>query len=255
MKAPGARQPYGVRARTRCRSGGRSEWRGGCASRAGVGGFQCHDRPRSPSHDREPGESCDGARAARIPSVTERVASPACVRTRLARKSAQAARQTDPLHRASAVLNRGEKAASSAQRRRQDHHLPHDRREEQPDDRNVAIDRGVTTIGYFSQDVGEMAGKSGRRDHGRRRPGLETARSCADRARLADPDRRRRDGGAARAFGHAQARFEELGGYALEARGREILAGLGFAPEVVDGDVGASPAAGRCASRSRASSS
>ncbi len=35
-----------------------------------------------------------------------------------------------------------------------------------------------------------------------------------------------------------QARFEELGGYALEARAREILAGLGFAPEVDRRDVG-----------------
>src|SRR6202034_2479000 len=32
-------------------------------------------------------------------------------------------------------------------------------------------------------------------------------------------------------FGHAQARFDELGGYALEARAREILAGLGFHDE------------------------
>ncbi len=40
-------------------------------------------------------------------------------------------------------------------------------------------------------------------------------------------------------FGHVQARFDELGGYALESRAREILAGLGFTPEMMDGDVGA----------------
>ena len=40
-------------------------------------------------------------------------------------------------------------------------------------------------------------------------------------------------------FGEVQARFDELGGYALEARAREILAGLGFSQEVMDGDVGA----------------
>jgi ATPase subunit of ABC transporter with duplicated ATPase domains len=39
-------------------------------------------------------------------------------------------------------------------------------------------------------------------------------------------------------FGHAQARFDELGGYALESRAREILAGLGFRDDVVDDDVG-----------------
>ena len=38
-------------------------------------------------------------------------------------------------------------------------------------------------------------------------------------------------------FGEVQARFDELGGYALEARAREILAGLGFSQEMMDGDV------------------
>src|SRR5690606_7596127 len=33
-------------------------------------------------------------------------------------------------------------------------------------------------------------------------------------------------------------RFDELGGYALEARAREILAGLSFRPETLDDDVG-----------------
>src|SRR3954467_4424225 len=32
-------------------------------------------------------------------------------------------------------------------------------KEEQPDEGQVAVDRGVT-LGYFSQDVGEMSGKS-----------------------------------------------------------------------------------------------
>ncbi len=40
-------------------------------------------------------------------------------------------------------------------------------------------------------------------------------------------------------FGHVQARFDELGGYGLEARAREILAGLGFTPAMMDADVGA----------------
>jgi ATPase subunit of ABC transporter with duplicated ATPase domains len=40
-------------------------------------------------------------------------------------------------------------------------------------------------------------------------------------------------------FGEVQARFDELGGYGLEARAREVLAGLGFRQAVVDGDVGA----------------
>jgi ATPase subunit of ABC transporter with duplicated ATPase domains len=40
-------------------------------------------------------------------------------------------------------------------------------------------------------------------------------------------------------YGVVQARFDDLGGYALEAKAREILAGLGFSQEVMDGDVGA----------------
>jgi ATPase subunit of ABC transporter with duplicated ATPase domains len=35
-----------------------------------------------------------------------------------------------------------------------------------------------------------------------------------------------------------QHRFDELDGYGLEARAREILAGLGFVPEVIERDVG-----------------
>ena len=50
-------------------------------------------------------------------------------------------------------------------------------------------------------------------------------------------------------YGEVQGRFEELDGYALEARAREVLAGLSFSQEMMDGDVGRCPAAGRCAWR------
>jgi ATPase subunit of ABC transporter with duplicated ATPase domains len=56
---------------------------------------------------------------------------------------------------------------------------------------------------------------------------------------LADPARADELEALVERFGHVQARFDELGGYALEARAREILAGLGFSPEMMDGDVGA----------------
>jgi ATPase subunit of ABC transporter with duplicated ATPase domains len=39
-------------------------------------------------------------------------------------------------------------------------------------------------------------------------------------------------------FGHVHARFDELGGYALESRAREILTGLAFRADAVDDDVG-----------------
>jgi ATPase subunit of ABC transporter with duplicated ATPase domains len=39
-------------------------------------------------------------------------------------------------------------------------------------------------------------------------------------------------------FGHVQEEYEHLGGYALEAQAREVLHGLGFKEDQIDGDVG-----------------
>src|SRR5690606_16311200 len=55
---------------------------------------------------------------------------------------------------------------------------------------------------------------------------------------LADPDRADELDKLVNRFGEVQARFEELDGYALEGRAREILGGLGFSVEMMDGDVG-----------------
>jgi ATPase subunit of ABC transporter with duplicated ATPase domains len=113
-------------------------------------------------------------------------------------------------------------------------------KEEQPDGGSVAIDRG-TTVGYFSQDVGEMSGKSVVAAT------LDGAGEVSEAARklhalehdLADPEKADQMEALVEQFGEAQARYEELGGYALESQAREILAGLGFSEEVMDGDVGA----------------
>ena len=40
-------------------------------------------------------------------------------------------------------------------------------------------------------------------------------------------------------FGEVQEEYEHLGGYALESQAREVLHGLGFDDEQIDGDVGA----------------
>ncbi len=113
-------------------------------------------------------------------------------------------------------------------------------KEEQPDSGQVAVDRGMT-IGYFSQDVGEMKGMS---VVAATLDGAGPVSEVATRLRrlekeLEDPDLGDRMEKVVEEFGEAQARFEELGGYALDARAREILAGLGFSQEVMDGDVGA----------------
>src|ERR1019366_2559380 len=40
-------------------------------------------------------------------------------------------------------------------------------------------------------------------------------------------------------FGHVQEEYEHLGGYTIEAQAREVLHGLGFQDDQIDGDVGA----------------
>jgi ATPase subunit of ABC transporter with duplicated ATPase domains len=112
-------------------------------------------------------------------------------------------------------------------------------REEQPDEGQVSIDRGVT-VGHFSQDVGEMSGRSAVAEtmDGAGPVSEVAAELHALEHALADPARVDEMDALVDRFGHVQARFDELGGYALEARAREILAGLGFTPEMMDRDVG-----------------
>ena len=113
-------------------------------------------------------------------------------------------------------------------------------REEQPDEGQVSIDRGVA-IGHFSQDVGELSGRSVVVEtvDGAGPVSAAAAELHELEHALADPARAHELESLVERFGHVQARFDELGGYALEARAREILAGLGFTPEMMDGDVGA----------------
>ena len=112
--------------------------------------------------------------------------------------------------------------------------------EEAPDEGQVLVDRGVV-IGYFSQDVGEMSGRSAVAEAmNGAGPVSEIAAELKElEAALADPDRADEMETLIERFGEVQARFEELDGYALEGRAREVLAGLSFTPEMMDGDVGA----------------
>jgi ATPase subunit of ABC transporter with duplicated ATPase domains len=113
-------------------------------------------------------------------------------------------------------------------------------REEEPDEGQVSIDRGVT-IGHFSQDVGEMSGRTAVEEtmDGAGPVSAVAAELHALEHALADPARADELEALVERFGQVQARFDELGGYGLEARAREILAGLGFSPEAMDQDVGA----------------
>ena len=112
--------------------------------------------------------------------------------------------------------------------------------EEQPDEGQVAVDRGAT-IGYFSQDVGEMSGRSAVSEvmDGAGPVSTVAAELKELEAAMADPDRADEMDDIIARYGEVQHSFEELDGYALEGRAREILAGLGFSQETMDGDVGA----------------
>ena len=112
--------------------------------------------------------------------------------------------------------------------------------QEAPDEGLVLVDRGVT-IGFFSQDVGEMAGRSAVAEvmDGAGAVSTVAAELAQLEAALADPDQADHLDAILERFGEVQARFEELGGYALEGKAREVLDGLGFSQEMMDGDVGA----------------
>jgi ATPase subunit of ABC transporter with duplicated ATPase domains len=112
--------------------------------------------------------------------------------------------------------------------------------EEQPDEGQVAVDRGVT-IGYFSQDVGEMSGRSAVAEvmDGAGPVSAVAGELKALETAMGDPDSADDMDDIIARYGEVQARFEELDGYALEGRAREVLAGLSFSQEMMDGDVGA----------------
>jgi ATPase subunit of ABC transporter with duplicated ATPase domains len=111
--------------------------------------------------------------------------------------------------------------------------------EESPDEGEVSVPKRLT-IGYFRQDVEEMSGRSvldeaiaGSGRLGDLHHELEDLQhAMSDPARADDMDR------ILARFGEVQEEYEHLGGYGLEAQAREVLHGLGFDDERIDGDVG-----------------
>ncbi|WFU10288.1 ABC-F family ATP-binding cassette domain-containing protein [Rhizobium sp. CB3090] len=112
--------------------------------------------------------------------------------------------------------------------------------QELPDEGQVSVDKGVT-IGYFNQDVGEMAGRSAVSEvmEGAGSVSAVAAELRELEAAMVDPDLADKMDEIIERYGEVQARYEELDGYALEGRAREVLAGLSFSQEMMDGDVGA----------------
>jgi ATPase subunit of ABC transporter with duplicated ATPase domains len=134
--------------------------------------------------------------------------------------------------------------------------------EDQPDDGAIERPRKLT-VGYFRQDVGELRGRSilaetcaGAGEVARLGEELaaltqqmEAAGDDLERSETGGGDPDGFAGGAGgRAprgidevvarFGEAQARYQDLGGYELEARAQSILHGLGFADDLMQHDVG-----------------
>jgi ATPase subunit of ABC transporter with duplicated ATPase domains len=112
--------------------------------------------------------------------------------------------------------------------------------EESPDEGEVSVPRKLT-IGYFRQDVEEMKGRSvldeaiaGSGRAGDLHHELEALQHAMEDPAQADE----LDVTLAR-FGEVQEEYEHLGGYTLEAQAREVLHGLGFEDDQIDGDVGA----------------
>jgi ATPase subunit of ABC transporter with duplicated ATPase domains len=112
--------------------------------------------------------------------------------------------------------------------------------EEQADDGEVSVPKKLT-VGYFRQDVEEMSGRSvldeaiaGSGRLGELHHELERLQHA-----MSEPDDSTDMDKVLARFGDVQEEYDHLGGYALEARTREILHGLGFDDQAVDGDVGA----------------
>jgi ATPase subunit of ABC transporter with duplicated ATPase domains len=115
--------------------------------------------------------------------------------------------------------------------------------EESPDDGDVSVPKKIT-IGYFRQDIEEMSGRSvldeaiaGSGRLGDLHHELETLQEA-----MCHPERSEGPPAALEQvldrFGHVQEEYAHLGGYELEARAREVLHGLGFEDDRIDGDAG-----------------
>ncbi len=111
--------------------------------------------------------------------------------------------------------------------------------EETPDEGTLSIPKKLT-VGYFRQDVEEMSGRSVLDEAiaGSGRVGDLHHELEALQHAMSDPERANDMDRVLARFGEVQEEYDHLGGYALEAQAREVLGGLGFEDDRIDGDVG-----------------
>ena len=112
--------------------------------------------------------------------------------------------------------------------------------EEAPDEGEVSVPKKLS-VGYFRQDVEEMSGRSVLDEAiaGSGRLGSLHHQLTDLQHAMSDPERADEMDAVLARFGEVQQEYDHLGGYALEANAREVLHGLGFDDERIDGDVGA----------------
>ncbi|MBI1920467.1 MAG: ABC-F family ATP-binding cassette domain-containing protein [Geobacter sp.] len=104
--------------------------------------------------------------------------------------------------------------------------------EEEPDSGDLTFARNVT-VGYFSQDVGEMSGRSALEEV--MAGCAETVRLAAElkdmEARMCEPLPDDEMAALLERYGDAVERFEHQGGYDLDTRAQTVLTGLGIGPD------------------------
>jgi ATP-binding cassette subfamily F protein 3 len=104
--------------------------------------------------------------------------------------------------------------------------------EEQPDSGEISCAR-KTVIGYFSQDVGEMSGRSALEEvmAASARTMALGAEIKAMEAAMCEPMEDDALASLLERYGDAQEEFEHRGGYDLESRAQAVLTGLGIGPD------------------------
>jgi ATP-binding cassette subfamily F protein 3 len=104
--------------------------------------------------------------------------------------------------------------------------------EEEPDE-GAIVKTGKPVLGYFSQNTGEMAGRSALEEAMSALGDIEAIKNRLQvlEAKLSeelDPDQMEK---VLDEYGNLQSKFEALGGYDLESRAAAVLTGLGIGPD------------------------
>ncbi len=112
--------------------------------------------------------------------------------------------------------------------------------EEEPDSGDVQVPKRLS-VGYFRQDAGDASERTVLDEaiHGCGKLGLLHAELTELEAALEDPERMHELDEILERYGEVQGEYQQLGGYELESRAREVLHGLGFEDELIEGTMAA----------------